>query len=224
MKNVNWIFSIVSLTTMFITACGGNTSIESEGNSESATTTEVVIGTQVWMTKNLDVSTFRNGEPIPEAKSNEEWSRASSIKQPAWCYHSNDSKLGGKHVKLYNWYAVNDPRGLAPMGYHIPSDKEWTILTDYLGGPNAAGTKMKSSNGWRENGNGNNNSGFLGYPSGSRDGIGPFAAIGPYCFWWSSTENSASLAWGLGLNYYDGTSVRSPNYKVNGFSVRCIKD
>ena len=108
----------------------------------------VPIGTQVWMTKNLDVATFRNGDPIPEAKTAEEWEKAGENKQPAWCYYDNDPANGAKYGKLYNWYAVNDSRGLAPVGYHIPSDAEWTKLTDFLGGESVAGTKMKSKSGW----------------------------------------------------------------------------
>jgi len=102
----------------------------------------VTIGTQEWMTENLDVSTFRNGDSIPEAKTNEEWKRAGELKQPAWCYYDNVPKNGTIYGKLYNWYAVNDARGLVPKGYHVPSDEEWTILTDFLGSD--AGTKMKS--------------------------------------------------------------------------------
>ena len=108
----------------------------------------VTIGTQVWMTKNLDVSTFRNGEPIPQSKTDEEWEKAGQNKQPAWCYYENDPANGAKYGKLYNWYAVIDSRGLAPVGYHIPSDAEWTKLTDFLGGEKVAGTKMKSKSGW----------------------------------------------------------------------------
>ena len=106
----------------------------------------VTIGKQVWSTKNLDVSKFRNGDIIPEAKTEEEWQRACENKQPAWCYYNNDPKNGLKYGKLYNWHAVNDLRGLAPAGYHIPSDAEWTQLTDFLGSD--AGTKMKSTSGW----------------------------------------------------------------------------
>ena len=106
----------------------------------------VIIGTQVWTTKNLDVSTFRNGDVIPQASTDEAWKAAGENKQPAWCYYDNDPKNGTKYGKLYNWYAVNDPRGLAPAGYHIPTDAEWTVLTDYLGGE--AGKKMKSTTGW----------------------------------------------------------------------------
>ena len=98
----------------------------------------VTIGTQVWMTKNLDLATFRNGDPIPEAKTDEEWEKAGENKQPAWCYYDNDPANGAKYGKLYNWYAVIDSRGLAPVGYHIPSDADWTKLNDFLGGEGVA--------------------------------------------------------------------------------------
>ncbi len=113
------------------------------GNSQTVT-----IGTQVWMTKNLDVATFRNGDQIPEAKTDEEWKQAGKNKQPAWCYYNNDPANVAKYGKLYNWYAVIDPRGLAPNGYHIPSDPEWTKLVEYLGGEEVAGKKMKSTTEW----------------------------------------------------------------------------
>ena len=107
---------------------------------------DVTIGTQTWTSKNLDVSKFRNGEAIPLAKTNAEWELAGQNQQPAWCYYENKGENGTKYGKLYNWYALNDPRGLAPNGYHIPSKAEWTILTDNLG--EEAGTKMKSTSGW----------------------------------------------------------------------------
>jgi len=138
----------------------------------------VTIGTQVWMTKNLDVSTFRNGDPIPQAKTDEEWVKAGDNKQPAWCYYENDPANGAKYGKLYNWYAVSDSRGLAPVGYHVPSDAEWTLLTDYLGGEEKAGDKMKSKQGWAEDGNGTNSSGFSGLPGGNRNSNGSFDLIG----------------------------------------------
>ena len=108
----------------------------------------VKIGTQEWMTKNLDVATFRNGDPIPEAKTDEEWKKAWEEGKPAWCYYDNDPANGKKYGKLYNWYAVNDSRGLAPHRYHIPSDKEWWKLINFLGGKSVAGAKMKSTSGW----------------------------------------------------------------------------
>ena len=95
---------------------------------------EVVIGNQVWMAENLNVDTFRNGDPIPHAQTNKEWSKAGKNRQPAWCYYNNDAAIGAKYGKLYNWYAINDPRELAPKGYHIPNNEEWIALIDYLGG------------------------------------------------------------------------------------------
>ena len=106
----------------------------------------VTIGAQVWMAANLNVSTFRNGDLIPQATSDAEWKAADENKQPAWCYYDNDAKNGAKYGKLYNWYAVNDPRGLAPAGYHVPTDAEWTTLDNFLG--DDAGKKMKSTSGW----------------------------------------------------------------------------
>jgi len=114
--------------------------------SQTGSNKSVKIGTQTWTTENLNVSTFRNGDPIMEAKTNEEWENAGKNKQPAWCYYENDPKNGAKYGKLYNWYAVNDPRGLAPAGWHVPSDAEWTILETFLG--TDAGKKMKSLSGW----------------------------------------------------------------------------
>ena len=106
---------------------------------------EVEIGTQVWMTKNLNGSRYRNGDPIAQVTDLSIWVNLTS---GAWCYYANNSSNGVVYGKLYNWYAVNDPRGLAPIGYHIPSDSEWTTLTTFLGGENVAGGKMKAITLW----------------------------------------------------------------------------
>ena len=184
----------------------------------------VTIGTQVWMTKNLDVSTFRNGDPIPQAKTKEEWEKAGDNKLPAWCYYENDPANGAKYGKLYNWYAVSDSRGLAPVGYHIPSDAEWTILSDYLGGAEKAGAKMKSKQGWGEDGNGTNTSGFSGLPGGYRNYSGTFPNFGKCGYWWSSTEYGTGSAWNRGLGYRNGGVHRYYYSKEEGFSVRCLRD
>jgi len=188
----------------------------------------VKIGNQVWMSENLNVSTFRNGDPIPEAKTAEEWKKAGEKKQPAWCYYDNDPANGAKYGKLYNWYAVSDSRGLAPTGWHIPSDAEWTKLTDFLGGIDArvliTGAKMKSKNGWYDNGNGNNSSGFSGLPGGYRYGSGAFGGVGGYGYWWSSTEDGTGSAWLRTLVYSNGNVYRGYDYKGGGFSVRCLRD
>jgi uncharacterized protein (TIGR02145 family) len=183
----------------------------------------VTIGTQVWMTKNLDVSTFRNGDPIPEAKTPDEWFSYSEAKQPAWCYYDNNPKNGEKYGKLYNWYAVSDPRGLAPEGWHVPNNDEMKVLEIYLG-RDKAGVKMKSKKSWVKKGNGNNRSGFLGLPGGYCTFGGAFDGIGYFGNWWSSTEhiyeNAALFA--LVYNYDDLRVGKIPKYF--GHSVRCIKD
>jgi len=115
-------------------------------NTPSGPYKTVTIGTQVWMKENLNVSTFRNGDPIPEVKTDEEWKRACDEGKPAWCYYDYDPKNGTKYGKLYNWYAVSDSRVLAPSGYHVPTDEEWKIIEEFLG--HDAGTKMKSTSGW----------------------------------------------------------------------------
>jgi uncharacterized protein (TIGR02145 family) len=188
----------------------------------------VTIGTQVWTTKNLDVSTFRNGDVIPQASTDEAWEAAGENKQPAWCYYDIDPKNGTIYGKLYNWYAVNDPRGLAPEGYHIPTDAEWTVLTDYLGGESSAGKKMKSTSGWdptvTHSGNGSNSSGFSGLPGGVRDRDGSYGLIGEFGVWWSATEGDTDVAWYRDLSCYGGGVVRNHNGKEAGYSVRCLRD
>ena len=116
--------------------------------SKSQTLETVNIGDQIWTTQNLSVNKFRNGDIIPLAKTSEEWEAAGLAEKPAWCYYESIAKNGSKYGKLYNWYAVHDTRGLAPVGYHIPSDSEWDILVENIGGDKIAGKKMKSITGW----------------------------------------------------------------------------
>ncbi len=184
-----------------------------------------VIGNQEWLKRNLDVASFRNGDPIPEVKTDEEWKRAGENKQPAWCYYNNDPTNGPIYGKLYNWYAVNDPRGLAPIGWHIPSDEEWTALIEHLDGDLTAGLSMKSISGWNENGNGNNKSGFAGQPGGDRSPDGGFGYLGRGGSWWSTSESAADLAWGRELLNIVNKVFREKEglEKSIGFSVRCIK-
>jgi uncharacterized protein (TIGR02145 family) len=183
---------------------------------------EVTIGTQVWTSKNLDVSTFRNGDPIPEAKTEAKWKAAGDSKQPAWCYYNNDQSNGTKYGKLYNWYAVNDPRGHAPKGYHIPTYAELTKLEEYLG--NGVGDEMKSTSGWLDGGNGTNSSGFSGLPGGSRDYDGAFEDVGRNGRWWISTESTKYSALFFYLISFNGFLDMSEDVKVEGRSVRCIRD
>jgi uncharacterized protein (TIGR02145 family) len=181
----------------------------------------VRIGNQDWAAENLNVSTFRNGDPIPEAKTAEEWYAAYKESKPAWCYYNNDPENAKKYGKLYNWYCVNDPRGLTPAGWHVPSNPEWAQLIDHLGGNKSAAPKMKSSKGWSDNGD--NKSNFNGLPGGYRRPNGNFSSERLFGYWWASSEYLAANAWDRIL-YYNDTVVRSNHHKATGLSVRCIKD
>lgn len=180
---------------------------------------------QSWMTTNLDVDRYRNGDPIPHVTDPAAWA---VLTTGAYCYYNNDSATyAADYGKLYNWYAVNDPRGLAPEGWHVPTHFEWTTLTDCLGGLSVAGGLMKETGTthWLSpNTDATNFSGFTGLPGGSRNGVGTFGSFGYYGGWWSSTEYSSVNAWGRFLDYSSGFVYVSYDYKQNGFSVRCLRD
>lgn len=170
----------------------------------------IKIGSQEWATEDLEVTKFRNGEDIPLVKDNDEWRQMDSA---AYCITPYGNYL-------YNWFAVNDPRGLAPQGFHVPSDDEWTQLTELFGGGDIAGGKLKCTD-W----DGTNSSGFSALPGGYRDvHYGSFFDLGDGGFWWSSSPYfSHPHAWVRTL--FSGYSdVDRKIYNVrNGFSVRCIK-
>jgi uncharacterized protein (TIGR02145 family) len=182
----------------------------------------VKIGTQAWGIANLNVMTFRNGDTIPEARTNKEWVAAGEAKKPAWCYYNNDPAMGQKYGKLYNWYAVNDPRELAPAGWSLSTDEDWAKLTYYLTGKEAAGTKLKSTTGWKDGDNGTNESGFTGFPGGYRVENGIFKNFGSTGIWWSASEYNSLSAYDHYL-FLGGSLGRSNSPKQRGESVRCIK-
>lgn len=184
----------------------------------------VMIGTQIWTSNNLDVSRYRNGDPIRKAITPAEWQDAASKGEGAWSYYNNDPRNGELYGKLYNWYAVNDSRGLAPKGYHIPSDSEWTILTDFLGGEGIAGLKMKSKSGWSNGGNGDNSSGFNGLPGGNCNNNGYFFDMSVDAYFWSSSEYVANNAWNRVLGYDNALVGKYSRDEKYGMSVRCLRD
>jgi len=188
----------------------------------------VKIGSQIWMSKDLDVDTFANGDPIPQAKSTEEWKNALDKQTPAWCYFDYDPSNGIKYGKLYNWYTVNDPRGLAPKGWHVPSDIEWNTLGEQVGGLDKAAVALKSTSGWDDNGNGTNSSGFSGLPGGGlQTTVGntiSFFGIRHTANWWTSTAFNDVLAWTRILQKNDDALLRAVGKKNFGIPVRCVKD
>jgi uncharacterized protein (TIGR02145 family) len=221
MKSINLITNLVLIAIIIFSSCSDK--------SENEILDVVTIGDQVWMSKNLDVSKFRNGDLIPQAKTEEEWNAALTNLQPVWCYYKYLSTIGAKYGKLYNGYAVVDARGLAPIGFHIPTDTDWTRLTDYLGSNDETGTKMKSTSGWYRNGNGTNSSGFAALPGGVRFHGAPwFLYDEQYCYFWSSTASVSTTGniylKMLYLTYQNGSVMTEPEYIKSGMSVRCIKD
>ncbi len=186
---------------------------------------EVRIGDQVWMTKNLNASLYRNGDPIPYVTDPTQWA---NLTTGAWCYNSNNSDNRSNYGKLYNWYAINDPRGLAPIGWHIPSDIEWTTLTTFLGGLSIAGGELKEAgtSHWRApNAAATNNSRFTALPGGYRGGSGTFYLVGANGYWWTSSESNALNGINRRILYDSGFVYRSSIFgKSNGFSVRCVRD
>jgi uncharacterized protein (TIGR02145 family) len=182
----------------------------------------VRIGTQTWASTNLNAGTFRNGDSIPEAITNQDWVTAGESGKPAWCYYNNDPANGPKYGKLYNWYAVNDPRGLAPAGWIIPGDADWSKLMYFLGGPDMSGRKMKSTSGWKDGNIGTNESGFTGLAGGYRVENGTFLNLGSIGTWWSSTESKSLSA----IDYYLSLSSslgRSSSPRQRGESIRCLR-
>jgi uncharacterized protein (TIGR02145 family) len=182
----------------------------------------VLIGNQIWMAENLRSATYANGDAIPNVTDNTAWSQLST---GAWCHYDNNTANDAIYGKLYNWYTTVDPRGLCPAGWHVPTDAEWTVLTDYLGGESVAGGKMKTITGWNApNTSATNESGFSGLPGGLRVSGGDFGDVGSFGCWWSSSELDAYLAWSRFLTYYDGDAFQDGSYVQSGFSVRCLRD
>jgi len=195
-------------------------------NRSSANLPSVTICNQVWSTKNLDVTTYRNGDAIPQVTDSVQWA---NLTTGAWCYYNNDPAMGIIYGKLYNWYAVNDPRGLAPTGYHVPSDAEWTNLASCLGGFPYAGEAMKEAGfmHWLDPNSGlvnTNSSGFTALPGGIRDYNGSFGDIGYFGYWWSSTEDVTPFAKFRQLLYNSGSIYYGSIREATGFSVRCLRD
>ena len=185
----------------------------------------VTICTQVWAVKNLDVDRYRNGDPIPQVTDPTAWA---ALTTGAYCYYNNDSATyASTYGKLYNWYAVNDPRGLAPAGWHVPGDAEWSTLSTCLGGDAAAGGALKETGTthWATPNTGaTNSSGFTGLPGGSRSSDGPFNIVTTNGNWWTATEANATNAWDRYLNNNFGVLFGNFNDKRFGFSVRCLRD
>jgi uncharacterized protein (TIGR02145 family) len=196
----------------------------------------VTIGTQVWTTKNLDVDRYRNGDPRPQVTNATQWA---SLTTGAWCWYNNDSATyAAKYGRLYNWYAVNDQRGIAPTGWHVPNETEWTIVVKFID-PNAdtncvlcnqsnfAGGSMKITglDYWISPNYGATNSSSLTIlPSGGRYYDGSFISAGYYGLVWSSEMANTIESWNRFFNFSTSYFYKGRDAKKTGCSVRLVRD
>jgi len=184
----------------------------------------VTIGNQIWMAENLRTTKFRNGDPIPNVSGNPTWTALTS---GAYCWYNNDAANKAGYGALYNWYAVNDPRNIAPVGWHIPSDEEWTALANFLQGKSQAGGKLKETGTthWSDpNSGATNSSGFNALPGGYRTKDGVFKNLSFCGCWWATTEYTQSVAWYRYVDYGTSSIYSVSIYKKSGLSIRCVKD
>jgi uncharacterized protein (TIGR02145 family) len=235
-KNKIWYypFIMIGVVFLFTNSCkksnnadntplvkGTDSVTDNEGNVYKT----VKIGTQWWMAENLKATKYRNGENIPQLTNISDWH---STNKGAYCNYDNDSTMGKTYGKLYNWYAVDDARALCPIGWHVPSDTEYTILTNYLGGDLLAGGKMKETGTMHwlvPNTDATNESGFSALPGGWRDCYGYFGLMNEQAYFWTGTAPHFLTAFHLVLFYNSAGVDRANELNSNfGFSIRCIKD
>jgi uncharacterized protein (TIGR02145 family) len=218
-KSFKIFFSV--LAGLFLTvSCGsGPKSAGKISDVDGNVYSTVKIGPQTWMAENLKTTKYNDGTPIPNV-TDTTWN---GLKTGAYCWYGNDSTANKvTYGALYNWHTVHTGK-LCPTGWHVPTDKEWRALTDYLGTELVAGNNLKAATGWSKNGNGIDKSGFSGLPGGYRTNKGAFNARGGNAYWWSSSP-SGENAWYCVLFSGDATANKYYTRPQSGFSVRCIKN
>lgn len=198
---------------------------------------QIEIKWQIWTKENLSVTTFNNGDPIPEAKSKQEWFKYCKDGKPAWCYYNFDPKNGALYGKLYNKFAVDDPRNIAPKGWHVPTRDEWSSLFSIVGKNKQGLSKLKTTTGWQitsEDGNlnGTNETNFSMLPSGRLWCNGTFEGLGSETHLWSLNGSDddyfpdnvlhEDFCIDCGISVLDKCD---DNYTLFiGLPIRCIKD
>lgn len=233
---INYVFFLVLLVGFFLSisiSCKKNDSVSDQITSETVTDIDgniyqtVIIGTQVWMVENLKTTKYNDGTNIQNVTDNKIWE---SLVNPAYCWHNNDIGFKTPYGALYNWYALNTGK-LAPKGWHVPTDDEWTTLINHLGGTNVAGGKLKEAgtSHWLSPNTATNETGFTAIPNSSRSNTGTFWAIGNGAKWWNSTEyNINNQVLGkfimIGGNSGSGSIIKGSGIKQQGYPVRCVKD
>jgi uncharacterized protein (TIGR02145 family) len=242
-KNKTWIYPIMIMGFVFILtyACKKDDTNNNTSNIADLVFNEslvygtikdydnnvyktIKIGTQTWMAENLRTTHYANGKAIPEVIINESWA---TIKTGAYSNYNNDINYFTKLGNLYNFYAVFDTSKLCPIGWHVPTDIEWSTLSSYLGGDSIAGGKLKEAGltHWNSpNTNATNLSGFTAVPNSFRDFTGAFFSLhNNYGYWWSSSKSGSNAYYRSIL--YDESKMGKQSENLNvGFSVRCLRD
>ena len=226
MKSTGNLFSITGLIILCLCISGMNTHAQTVKDYNGKVYKTFQFGPQEWFAENLNVDHFRNGDPIPQVKTDSAWILAGKAGKPVWCYYANDTANGRKYGKLYNYFALTDPRGLAPKGWHSPTLSDWATLVQNLRGVDVAGIKLKSPTGWKQTPPGSNISGFTALPGGFRTEKGKFQEVDKKGQWWTTQGDvgSGEEIWSMGLNSF---TIEVGYYRVNkgtGLSVRCVKD
>jgi len=231
-KTLIRIFAMMIALCIFLPSCKKKDDDDDNHNYNPITVTDAdgnvytakTIGTQVWMIKNLQTTKYNDGTAIPLITDNNEWF---NLTTPAYCWYDNDLDTNGNtYGALYNWHAVNTGK-LCPTGWHVPSDAEWTVLTDFLDGEGVAGGKLKEMgySHWEvPNEGATNQYGFTALPGGLRLDIGSFNYLGYYGFWWSASEYDTGNSWNRKMSFSNKISERIHATKRIASSVRCVKD
>jgi len=223
MKKVFWAVAVVLI------GCA-----DSSPTIDGHTYKTVKIGNQEWFAENLKTTVYANGEEIPYSRTDESWENQEMGMR---CSNEHDDAMNAKYGQLYNWYAVNDERGLCPSGWHVPSDEDWQDLEVFLGMSRAdvslegdrgsdelgMGTKLKAKSGWKNGGNGSDELGFSALAGGYRNLNGHFDGVGNVGYFWSSSPDGTVAWFRLLVSDYTGV-YRYSNFQRYGFSVRCVRD
>ena len=221
MKDNDWKYSI--LISLIIVLHSGCKKEDDTTDLEDPVYHSVTIGTKTWMVENLKVTHYRNGDPILNVTDDAEWD---TLTAGAYCNYNNDDNFVNPYGRLYNWYAVNDVRNLAPEGWHIASEAEFRELIAYVGAEDVAGGRLKESGTahWKSpNTNANNQFGFTALPGGNFTGMG-FMGLGESGNLWSSTEFPPDHAYYLCLSSTTGRAFIAFQSKTIGCAVRCVKN
>jgi len=221
-KDDNWNPYNGRTTAIFNPTLTYGTMTDQEGNEYKT----ITIGTQTWMAENLRTTKYRDGTEIPNVTDNLEWA---NLTTGAYSNYKNTKRADSiaTYGRVYNWYAAADSRNIAPTGWHVPSDAEWSTLTTNFGGESVAGGKLKEigTTHWvSPNAGATNQTGFTAQPAGFSLTDGSFSGIGEYGYWWSATEYNTYRAWYHRMYTNFSDMYRDYSRKEDGYSVRCVRD